>query len=192
MAYPAQVTNHVAAAQARLLVEYQQSPNLQGLIGVFAARVQLIENALYAVMTQRALSTASGQQLDNLGKIIGLLRSSVPGGNVDAVYAIWLRVQILVNASTGSAPNLIAICLMDGDAGTAPKVFDSGPASCIVRVTAAITSQPSALSAALQSARAAGIHLVTEYLSTGTPSTTYTYDGTPAQALDNGTFNNSI
>lgn len=191
MAYPAQITNHVAAAQARLLVEYQQSPILQGLIGVFAARVQLIENALYAVMTQRALATASGQQLDNLGKIIGLPRSAVPGGNVDATYAIWLRVQILVNVSTGAAPNLIAICLADGDVGNIPQVLDSGPASCIVRVGGVATTQPSTLSAALQTARAAGIHLVTEYLAT-TSALSFTLDGTSAQALDNGLFAGAI
>lgn len=187
MAYPAQVTNHVAAAQARFLVQYQQSPVLQGLIAAFVGRVQLIENALYAVMTQRSLSTAVGQQLDNLGKIIGLPRTAIPGGNADAVYAVWLRVQIVVNASAGTGPNLIAICLADGDAGNIPQVFDSGPASCIVRVGGVATSQPATLSAALQSARAAGIHLVTEYLTT-TAALSFTFDGTPAQSLDNGLF----
>ncbi len=191
MAYPAQVTNHAAAAQARLLVQYQQSPNILGLIAWAAARSQVVENALYAILTQRALSSASGQQLDNLGKTIGLARSAVPGGNADAVYATWLRVQIIVNASAGTAPNLIAIVLAGPDAGTIPQVFDSGPESAIVRIGGVPISQPSALSVALQAAKAAGIHLVTEYLSV-TPSTTFTWDGAAPQYWDAGYFANAL
>lgn len=187
MPYPAQDTTHVADAQAQLLVQYKQSPNMLGLIAAIAGRAQILENALYAVMTLRSLATASGQQLDNLGKIVGLARASVLGGNVDAVYAAWMRAQILVNASAGSAPNLIAIVLADGDSGTIPTVFDSGPMSCIVGIGGVATSNPVALSAALQQARAAGIHLVTYYLAT-TTALSFTYDGTSAQAFDAGLY----
>jgi len=187
MPYPAQDTTHVADAQAQLLVQYKQSPNMLGLIAAIAGRAQILENALYAVMTLRSLATASGQQLDNLGKIVGLARASVLGGNVDAVYAAWMRAQILVNASAGSAPNLIAIVLADGDLGAIPTVFDSGPMSCIVSIGGVATSNPVALSAALQQARAAGIHLVTYYLAT-TTALSFTYDGTSAQAFDAGLY----
>jgi len=185
--YPAEITTHVAQAQAQLLAQYQQSPNMLGLIAVSAGRTQLLENALYAVMTQRSLVTAYGQQLDNLGKVIGLARAAVLGGNVDAVYAAWMKVQILVNASAGTAPNLIAIVQADGDVGNIPTVFDSGAMSCIVKVGGVATSNPSALSAALQQARAAGVHLVTYYLAT-TSALSFTYDGTSAQAYDNGLY----
>jgi hypothetical protein len=191
VAYPAQVTNHVPAAQARLLVEYQQSPNLQGLLAVFAGRTQLVENAIYAVLTQRSLATASGQQLDNIGKVVGLPRSRVAGGNVDALYAKWLQVQILINASAGNAPNLISIILAGGDAGVTAFVTDSGPMSCVARAFGVALSQPTALSGALQQARAAGVHLVMEYLAS-TQALAFTLDGTSAQALDAGAFAGAI
>ena len=98
-----------------------------------------------------------------------------------------MRAQILVNASAGSAPNLIAIVLADGDLGAIQTVFDSGPMSCIVGIGGVATSNPVALSAALQQARAAGIHLVTSYLAT-TPALSFTYDGTSAQAFDAGLY----
>ena len=189
MAYGSVVqdTAHVAEAQARLVSQYQGQSNFLGLVAVLAARAQLVENALWAVLTTRALSSASGQQLDNLGKVVGLARSSVPGGNVDAVYATWLRVQILVNASSGTAPNLIAIVQAVADVGATVQVMDSGTASVVVRVGAVALSQPSALAAALQLARAAGVHLVMEYLATDA-SASFVLDGTSVQALDFGLF----
>jgi hypothetical protein len=184
-----QVTTHAVAAQGRLVSQYVDKPNLLALIGIVGARVQAVENTLWDVLTLRSLASATGQQLDNIGKLVGLARGSVVGGEDDAVYRTWLRVQVLINASRGTAPDLLGIVLAAFPLVTV-RAIDSGPASVVVRVVGAV-SQPTALSAALQLAKAGGVKLLTEYF-TVDPALAFTLDGTSAQALDAGLFSGAI
>ena len=191
MGYPAQITDHVAQAQARLIAQFITQPQMLKLVAALAGRAQVVENALYAVATQRALAAAIGQQLDGIGKIVGLPRTAVPGGSDDAVYRIWLRVQVRVNQSKGTAPDLISIVQIAADPGASIQVLDSGACGVRVVVGGVSLTQYVAISAALQAAKAAGVLLVTEYLAT-TSALSFTFDGTPAQALDAGLFAGSI
>lgn len=186
-----QITTHVADAQARTWEQYRKSPGVMGLIAVFAGRTQVVENALWAILSQRSLAVAVGQQLDNLGKVIGLARADVAGASDDAVYRSWLQAQILCNTSSGTVLDLAGICEAVCPAGTTIDIFNSGPASIVVRLGGAAQTQPVALSQMLQAAAAGGVHIVLEFLSTD-PAHSFTFDGSTAQALDNGLFAGAI
>ena len=100
------IPNHVTAALARLLTQYQNSPNFQGLMRSMIGPIQTIEDALTAMNTARYLPNAQGQQLDNLGEIIGLPR---PAGASDAVYIQLLYGQIKENTSQGQPEQVIQV-----------------------------------------------------------------------------------
>lgn len=74
-------------------------------IRTFAAEIQEFETAAFEVLTQRWLDTAVGVQLDGLGQIIGRERA----GSDDDTYRLLLRAQILLNLSSGTVPQILAI-----------------------------------------------------------------------------------
>jgi len=179
---------HVTEAVARFRDQYQGKPNLNGLASIMAARTQLIENALYSLLVNRALRNATGILLDRIGGIVGLPRGTVPGGAVDATYAAWLGAQIRLNQSSGTAADLIAVLSAIGTAGSIVQVLDSYPASVVVRIPNVVQPQGSAMIAVLQLAKAAGVNASMDYLAT-LPA--FGFDGAGA-GMDTGYFGGSI
>ncbi|SRR5579875_1859615 len=100
------ITNHVQQGLARLLTQYQNSPNFQGLITALISPIQTIENALVDMNTLRYLPNAFGQQLDNIGVIVGLPR---PPGTPDNIYIQLLLGQIKENISQGQPEQVIQV-----------------------------------------------------------------------------------
>jgi hypothetical protein len=99
------ITNHVQHALAQLLQQYQGRPNITGLFTAIVQHVQKLENALYPLDQYRQLLSAYGQQLDNLGEVIGLQRNGLP----DNQYLVLLLGTIAENNSDGTAPTLLTI-----------------------------------------------------------------------------------
>lgn len=98
------ISDHIARAEARLLEQYKQSERIRGIISDITIQVQQIEDMLFDVLDGRTIDTAIGQQLDNLGKILGLNR--VPGQS-DEEYRTLLKAQIIVNVSNGEPSQVI-------------------------------------------------------------------------------------
>ena len=159
-----QTTTHVTDAVARFRDQYKSKPNLNGLASIVAARAQLVENALYALLINRALRNATGILLDRIGGVVGLARGTVAGGGTDAVYAAWLGAQIRLNQSSGTAPDIAAILGAVAAQGTLVSVLDSGTASVVVQLSGVAQTQGSALVAILQQAKAAGVNASLDYL----------------------------
>jgi|WetSurMetagenome_2_1015567.scaffolds.fasta_scaffold179602_2 hypothetical protein len=100
-----QITNHVQIALDRLIQQYKGRPNLEGLLTAFVTQIQDLENAIYPIDQYRQLMFAYGQQLDNLGEIIGLKRN----GLADNEYLVLLLGTIAENNSDTTAPVLLYI-----------------------------------------------------------------------------------
>lgn len=98
------ISNHVEQAIARLMSQYADAQNLQGLIRSILGPVQTIEGVLADLNTLRMFSVATGQQLDNLGKIIGLARGP---GDTDAIYRNKLYAEVKINTSQGQPEQAI-------------------------------------------------------------------------------------
>lgn len=105
MSILAKTTTHAADAQARLPEQYRGKPKLLALIAAVGARSQVLEDALYDLLTNGSLSSAVGATLDQLGDIVGQER----GSRTDAKYKIRILAKIGQNISRGTAEDLIQI-----------------------------------------------------------------------------------
>jgi hypothetical protein len=103
------IPNHVQQALARLVTQYQNSPNLQSLLSGIVTPCQDIENALVDMNNLRYLPDATGAQLDVIGVIVGLARTQ---GQSDASYILDLYGQIKVNTSEGQPEQAIQAFLL--------------------------------------------------------------------------------
>lgn len=92
------VPDYVVAALARLISQYQQKPNIAGLLGALVSPLNDLELAATQLNTLRQLLTATGQNLDNIGKILGLARFP---GDSDSIYRNKLIAQVKINTSQG-------------------------------------------------------------------------------------------
>lgn len=99
--------------------------NFQRLISSFVASAQDLEDTIQQLRSQRNLDTAVGVQLDGLGEILGLERSS---GETDSNYRERLKFQIFINESTGTPEELIKALAFLTDASEV-IYFESYPAS---------------------------------------------------------------
>jgi hypothetical protein len=98
------ISDHQAAAIARLVSQYADAERLKGLISALVGPIQEIETALATLNTLRSLELAEGVNLDLLGTIVGLAR---PSGDDDATYRNKLKAQIKVNVSEGQPEQAI-------------------------------------------------------------------------------------
>src|SRR5450830_1277911 len=70
--------------QAMLLMQYQNSPNLSAYIGCFLSEVDELSSAIQDSINLRYLADAFGNQLDDIGAIVGIGRifyGAAPLGN---------------------------------------------------------------------------------------------------------------
>ncbi len=156
-----QRTDHVTLGQGRLL-EVLQRPNMKALLGVYLTQIQELENVLFGVFVDFVIDDATGEQLDLIGRIVGQSRN----GRVDDVYRTWLKARILVNRSSGTLPELIAIVrLLVGTEASGFHVLPVYPKAIVVTIDGLLTvTEPAQLHAILLDARAGSerLDLVTD------------------------------
>lgn len=99
------ITTHSSDAQNRLLEQYKGFPDTQNIIDAFAQQIQAIEDALYQLLTQRTIYTAVGVQLDELGSIVGISRTT----NDDDIYRLEILAKVVKNVSEGKTEDLISV-----------------------------------------------------------------------------------
>lgn len=89
----------------QLLLERYRKPTVMALLASWLSEVQELENALWSLLTERAVANAVGAQLDVLGKLVGQPRE----GKDDDVYRVWVTARVLVLRSSGQTEQLLAI-----------------------------------------------------------------------------------
>lgn len=107
------MTDHAAEALARLPEQFRK-PRIQAVLSAFASPVQALEDALQALLTERAIDTAIGQQLDDIGAKVGQPRDGLD----DETYRRYVRARIATDRSHGQFEDLIAVAravLVDPD-----------------------------------------------------------------------------
>lgn len=98
------ITNHVEQALGRLITQYKDRPNIRGLMSALIKPIQKIEDTLVQMNTLRSLDNAIGQNLDNLGTILGLARFP---GDGDTTYRNKLKAKVKLNTSEGEPERII-------------------------------------------------------------------------------------
>jgi hypothetical protein len=102
------VTLHTPLALLRLIERWKGKPNLAAILASYTDQLQLLENALWDIITARLVDYAEGAQLDAIGRIVGEIRQ----GQNDAQYRARLRVRIRINQSFGTAEDVIIVLQM--------------------------------------------------------------------------------
>jgi hypothetical protein len=100
--------DHVSLALGRLPEQFKNQPNIAAWLTAILQPAVTLETTLWSLYTSRWLPTASGAQLDVIGKVVGLPRN----GLSDATYQQYLRVQIATNRSGGLVEDLINIAVL--------------------------------------------------------------------------------
>jgi len=98
-----QIDTHADDAAGRLTSQYADAEKLQGLVSLWGERIQGIEDAAWSVLTDRWLDVAEGQQLDELGELVGEPRL----GRTDETYREAINVRITINQSGGEPERII-------------------------------------------------------------------------------------
>lgn len=163
---PTQNTAHEAEAVARLVSQYKNKPNMEAFASAIGARAQSVEDALWLLVSERTLDTAVGAQLDDLGAKVGESRE----GRTDAVYRTFIRGRILVNLSSGTPDELLAIVqmIMAAMGDNAFALREDFPATFVVVVDERWSGTgvfPTAVAAILRAARAGGVRSILEWSS---------------------------
>lgn len=181
------VLDHEEQALGRLLEQYKGKPKLAGLIVDHAAQMQEVENALWGVYEDRLLGNAEGDQLDQIGTAVGQAR----GGLDDATYRLWISARIILNRSSGTLQQILAIAeLVVNDPAATLELREDFPAAFTLLVGGvAITPFTAAgLMTFMRLAKAGGVRAVLDWFEV-LPAEAFRFDIGPG--LDQGKLGGS-
>lgn len=99
------ITDYVDSGKALLMSQYRGKERIEGLLGVFLAHHQTIENALQQIGPGRTLLDATGTTLDNIGKLVGIDRN----GLADASYRVLLYAKVAENNGDATLQTLVRV-----------------------------------------------------------------------------------
>lgn len=156
------VEDHCEEGKALLLEQFKKSPRLQALLCTYLDQVTLLEAALFELLRMRSLDTATGDQLDVLGRIVGQSRE----GLIDEVYRVFLRARVLVNNSSGTPEELIAIMRRVLEDTTDIQLQEQFPAAVVLITGYPLVTPrtPAIVFRLLNEARSAAVRLFLEYI----------------------------
>lgn len=99
------ITDHTAAAVARLPSQWADKPNTVAFLEALVGGFQSLSDAIWQLLTERGIDDAYGVGLDRIGAKVGQPRD----GASDDDYRRLLRARILTSRSKGTPADLIAI-----------------------------------------------------------------------------------
>lgn len=99
-------STHVEDAQGNLISQFKEKPNFKALVKALVQEVREIEAAAFQVLNGTLdVANVSGVNIDVLGELVGAER----GGRTDAEYLVLIRATILLNISSGTIEEILAI-----------------------------------------------------------------------------------
>lgn len=161
-----------------MTVDIAEENPTEAFLRILVEPIQEAQNAIQQLKLLRAIATATGWQLDVLGKIVGQKRN----GLGDDDYRRFIRAKILVNRSSGTIDQLIKIARLIVDDGAATfRVINWGTACVTMSVRGISMSYAlaSVLVAMLRKAVAAGVRLIVEFHSSTPRFKFKTFSGSP-------------
>lgn len=96
-------TDVVERTQNLLIEQFEDKPNINKLVAIFAENFQELEEVIDSLKSVRDLNTATADRLDILGDIVGVSRGTMD----DDDYREAIRLQIFVNQSCGEPETII-------------------------------------------------------------------------------------
>lgn len=120
----------VQTALDKLLAQFKNSTKLKELFSAILSPLQTTEDDLIDLSTNRWPDSAEGEQLDNLGAIVGQPRE----GKIDPIYRLWIKARIYVNRSTGVPSDTLNILALVVDPDTEYHLIEQPPAGYLVEL----------------------------------------------------------
>lgn len=154
-------TTHAAEALARLIERLKGQPRIAAIIEAFSAQTQGQEDSGWQLKVSRWVSSAAGAQLDGIGEIVGEPRS----GKGDDIYRTYLTARILVNLSSGTADELLALALLLTSTGSS-TLHEYYPAALLIDIGYESLDLTDPLLAILAQAKVGGVRLQLQYSTT--------------------------
>lgn len=176
-----QKTTRVTEAQGNFIDQFRAHANIDALIEALAQQSQEVEDAAFEILTETDIATAVGLQLDGLGEIVGVER----GGRSDADYRVRIGAQILLNNSSGTIPEMIAIAVALSSATI--SVLEVFPAKLEIETAPEIINGTEVANV-LAEARPAGVGLTFTWYESTNP---FLFD-TVGQGFDEGELGERI
>ncbi len=99
------IADHILRALDRLPEQYRGKQRIAAFISTFIQQVQDIEDAQGQLQVGRHVTSATGVNLDGVGKIVGLAR--IPGQS-DETYRALIQIRIVQNLNQATPEELIA------------------------------------------------------------------------------------
>ena len=149
---------------------------MAAFLSTLLAPFQDVENALYALLVERQIGTAAGDNLEIIGNLVGQARNGVTD---DEDYRRYIRARIATNRSSGLIEQLLNVArLVLDDTGATITVKNSGVAAVRMRVAGnPVTPTVADIAISfLRLAKAAGVRLVFDS-STAQPENTFSFLG---------------
>ncbi|WP_072572787.1 DUF2612 domain-containing protein [Granulibacter bethesdensis] len=123
--------DHGVVAWEHMLAQFAASSDLQSLVQALYPACTTLDTALQAMMNNRVLDQATGDQLDGIGDILGQSRMVGPANATkleDDQYRRLLKLKILLNNAHGTTEDLrAAFCALFNADST--LIQDNGDAS---------------------------------------------------------------
>lgn len=148
------IVDHVARAKALLVEQFEKSPNLLGLVGIYVKQIQDIENAISNVIQSRNLESATNAQLDIIGERAGEPRNF----RDDDTYRAAIKVRIFLNHSSGE-PESVRAAAKAFTQATTVYLYELQPATLWIHIITNFTL-PSDLLSNLEEIALAGVKLI--------------------------------
>lgn len=157
MANVVENTDYVAQAKARLLEQYKNSPKIASIIEALVIQLQETEGMFIDLRDNRTLNNATGETLDLIGSIVGVVRIV---GEDDETYRGRVRQGIFKNRSQGT-PEILIEVVTNFTLSNSIIFFEGAIASFAFNISDQTLTQTEidSLYAALREAKAAGVRI---------------------------------
>jgi hypothetical protein len=150
-----QLTDHAGEGAALVMHTLRSKPIFAAILAAWMVQVQAVETALWALLVDTTLATATGAALDQVG---ALLLAPRGGLTDDDDYRAVLRATVLARKSTGTAADLTAV--LRAMLGVGPLfTYREGWASALLEPAAVLPFAATAAIGPLRTAKAAGVQL---------------------------------
>jgi hypothetical protein len=162
------VTDHAQRVDDSLAQQYRDAtaPGVREVAQAIAFEGQDVEDALWSILNKTPLSAAIGYQLERMGALVGEQRN----GDSDEPYWVRVAARILVNRSSGSVNELLAIFSLLTAGLATLHLVDQLPAAFVLKVNGIAVSVPGTYATLLRQARKGGVRSILEYSTAPTGS----------------------
>ena len=101
-----QKDTHVQDGLDNLIGQFKDKPTLEAFLSVYLEQLPELEQAFFDIVKEaRNIALSTGVQLDGIGEIVGEKRA----GQSDTDYRIGIYTRILINKSSGTVDEILAI-----------------------------------------------------------------------------------